>query len=105
MKKTIFPEKITPIYVLARLNFLSLGSSYLVLDNTVTVIGTVGTVLCLLRYSEYALLGLVSGAVNVVMYAVMTSDDITKIIWFIYSVYCMICNAEVFRKTRKGISC
>lgn len=83
--------------------FSALGSAYLILDNTVTVIGVVATIICMLRYSEYAVLQFITSVVNVILFAVMTADDISKIIWLIYSVYCVICAAVIFSKTHKGI--
>lgn len=83
--------------------FSALGSAYLVLDNTVTVIGTAATVICILRYCEFAALQMVSSAVQVVLYASMTVDDKSRIIYLIYSVYCFICVTVTFIKTRNGI--
>lgn len=91
------------IWIAMYIGFSAVGSSYVIWDNSVLVIGTAGTVLCTLRYSEYAILNVISSVINVVLFACMSADDITKIIWLIYSVYCVICLAVTFKKTHNGI--
>lgn len=83
--------------------FSALGSAYLVLDNTVTVIGVVAAIICILRYCEFAALQIMSSAVQVVLYASMTTDDKSRIIYLVYSVYCLICVTVTFIKARNGI--
>ena len=74
------------------------GSEYALLDNTLSVIGIVGTVLSVLRFSEYAALGVVSSGINIVLFAIMTREDKTKIVWLIYSIYSFICCTVSFIK-------
>ena len=83
--------------------FSLFGSPWLVLDNTVTVIGIVATVLCMLRYSEYSALQIVMNCVNLGMFAAMTKTDPTRAVWVVHSVYCMICASVTFSKTHEGI--
>lgn len=71
--------------------FAGLGSPYMVLDNTATVLGVVTTVLCMLRYSEYAILQLVGSCISLVTYIVLTVDDISNIVWIIYTAYSLVC--------------
>jgi nicotinamide mononucleotide transporter len=83
--------------------FSLFDSPWLVLDNTVTVIGVVTTVLCLLRYSEYSVLQIVTSCVNLGMFIAMTRTDPTRAVWMVHSAYCIICATVTFAKTRKGI--
>jgi len=83
--------------------FSLFNSPWLVLDNTVTVIGIVTTVLCLLRYSEYSVLQIVTSCVNLGMFTAMTRTDPTRAVWLVHSAYSVLCASVTFAKTRKGI--
>jgi len=91
------------IWIAMYIVFSAVGSSYVIWDNSLLVIGTAGSVLCTLRYTEYTILNIISSVINVVLFACMSADDITKIIWLIHSVYCVICLAVTFKKTHNGI--
>lgn len=81
--------------------FSVFGSEYLVFDNTLTVIGIVGTVLCLLRYSEYAVMSLISAPFSIYLYITMTLSDPSRVVWLIFSIYCLICNVTTFIRMNK----
>lgn len=74
------------------------GSQYALLDNSLSVIGIVGTVLSILRFSEYAALGVVSQGISIVLYTLMAREDKTKVVWLIYSIYSIICCTISFIK-------
>ena len=76
--------------------FSAFDSSYLVLDNTLSVLGIAASILCVFRLSEYAVLNVVSGVVNIVLYSVMVSDDISKIVWLVFTVYSATCSVMAF---------
>ena len=76
--------------------FAALDSPYMVLDNTVTVLGVVTTVLCMIRYSEYAILQLIGSFISLVTYIVLTIDDISNIVWIIYTAYSLVCTVIAF---------
>ena len=76
--------------------FMGLDSPYMLLDNTATVLGVVTTVLCMVRYSEYAILQLVGSCISLSTYIVMTLDDISNIVWIIYTAYSLVCTAIAF---------
>lgn len=83
--------------------FSAMGSAYIVLDNTITVIGIVQMVLCILCYCEFAALQMLSTSVQVVLYATMTANDISRITYLVYVIYCFTCATVTFVKTRNGI--
>lgn len=91
------------IYYELHFSFSALGSSYLILDNTTTVIGIFSTIICILRYCEFAVLQMMSSAVQVVLFATMTAQDKSRIIYLVYAVYCFICAIATFARTRNGI--
>lgn len=76
--------------------FSGLDSPYMVLDNTASVLGLVTTVLCMLRYSEYAILQLVGGCFSLATYIQLTADDVSNIVWIIYTGYSLACTAISF---------
>lgn len=91
------------VWVILYIIFNALGSAHVVFDNTITVVGIVSSVLCLLRYAEFTIFQIISSTTSIVLYSIMTGDDIANVIWLIYSVYCVICSAITFIKTRNGI--
>lgn len=76
--------------------FSFLASPYIILDNTITVLGFVTTALCMFRYSEYAILQLVGSCVSLVTYIIMTVDDISNIVWIIFTSYSLVCTVIAF---------
>lgn len=81
--------------------FASLGSEYLVWDNTISVIGIVSTILGVLRYSEMALLSIPGRCCEVWLYGAMVMADPSKLVWLIYAVYCLICVIVTFFKMNR----
>ncbi len=67
------------------------GSPYVILDNTVTIIGIVATFFCMLALIEFQFLQLAGGLVSCVLYITMLRDDPAQITYLIYTVYSMIC--------------
>ena len=78
--------------------FSAFGSEYLVIDNTVAVIGIVATLLCTMRYSEYAALQVLAGCVNIALYSYMTFKDPGRSVWLVFSVYSTVCSSVAFIK-------
>ncbi len=81
--------------------FSGLGSPYLVIENTSSVIGIVTTVLCMLRYSEYAILQIVGGVIGLYLYIVMSIDDPSNLVWVVFQVYSKICTLVAFIRMNK----
>lgn len=81
--------------------FSLFDSSYIVLDNTQAILGILATVLCLFRFSEYTFFMILSGINGAVMYATMLQempDQITYLIYNVYSVACMLIGCINMRK-------
>lgn len=73
--------------------FSLFDSSYMVLDNTQAILGILATVLCLLRFSEYTFFMILGGIISTVMYVTMLKEmpeQITYLVYTIYSVVCML---------------
>lgn len=89
------------VWLILFLIFSAFDSSYLILDNTTSVLGIVGTLLCAWRYAEFTMIQWVSTFVSIVTYTVMTIDDPSRCVWLIYSVYACICSIITFINIRK----
>lgn len=88
----------TVLYVI----FSAFGSQYLIWDNTISVLGIVGTILGTLRYSEMALLGIPGRICEVWQYSAMVQNDISRLPFLIYAIYCLICVIVTFIKMNAG---
>ncbi len=67
------------------------GSGYAVLDNTSSILGILVTVLTVLAYIEYSYLNLISSAINIFLNVQIVLNDISRLPYAIYSIYCMLC--------------
>ena len=83
--------------------FKSFGSEYLLLDNTVSIIGIVSTVLAAFRFSEYALFSLVSGCISLVLYSQMLASDPSRIIWLVFTAYSVMCCYLTFMNMNRKV--
>ncbi len=75
------------------LNLVSslLGANYALIDNTLTLVGILATVLAVFPYIEYIWLNLVSAIISLILYAVMIRENPEQITYLAYSVYALIC--------------
>ena len=73
--------------------FSVLNSRYLLMDNAITVVGNVSTILCALRFKEYVFTQLLSGAIMVCTYVLMIREDPSAVIWVISNANSLICTA------------
>lgn len=78
-----------------------MGSGYIVFDNTVLILGTVGSILSFLSYVEYAFFGLVSQPISLIMNIMVMRDDPSHITYVIFSVYSLICTVLSFKYLMK----
>lgn len=84
------------VWIILFATFSILGSPYLVLDNTISVIGTASAILCAFRFAEFSLLNIISGVISIVLYIFMLKDDMSKISWLIFSCYSVTCSVISF---------
>lgn len=68
-----------------------IGSSYIILDAAMMLIGVFTMVLTLFSFVEYSWFMLCTGVVSIVLDAVMMADNPARITFLVYSVYSMIC--------------
>lgn len=78
--------------------FSALESEYLIVDNTVAVIGIVATLLCTMRYSEYAALQVLTNCISIVLYSYMALKDPGRSVWLVFSAYSTVCSSVAFIK-------
>ncbi|MBR5449389.1 MAG: nicotinamide mononucleotide transporter [Clostridia bacterium] len=69
----------------------ALGSSYIILDAAMMLIGVFTMVLTFLSFVEYSWFMLCTGVVSIILDAVMMADNPARITFLVFSVYSMIC--------------
>lgn len=77
-----------------------LGSSYMLLDNTITLLGIVIIVLTLPAYIEYTMLTIPNGIVSIALYLTMLVEKPQQLTYLIFSLYNLICSLSAFFHAR-----
>jgi len=77
--------------------FSLLGSPYLVLDNTVSLVGILSTILSMLSYLEYTIVSLLCSLASIFLYVEVIIDQPDQIPHLIYTIYCAITTWISFR--------
>lgn len=78
-------------WLLLYMIFSELNSKYLLLDNSVAVLGTISTVLCALRFKEYTFLQILTNVIGFATYLMMIEAEPSRIIWAISSANAIVC--------------
>ncbi len=68
------------------------NSSYLILDNTITLIGILASVLMLFAYVEYTWLMVFSRIISMFLYIKMMKSNPAQITYLIFEIYFLTCN-------------
>ncbi len=79
----------------------AIGSSYIILDAAMMLIGVFTMVLTLLSFVEYSWFMLCTGVVSIVLDAVMMVDNPARITFLVFSIYSMICVTLQFITVQK----
>lgn len=79
------------VWLLLYLILSACGSQYLILDNTVTIIGIIATIFSMLALIEFQFLQLASGIVSCVLYTTMLRDEPAQVTYLIYTAYSLVC--------------
>ena len=88
-------------FLLVQFVLKTANSNYPTLDNLGTIVGLTVSLLSLLSFREYSWLMLVTGVINLILYAVMTADNPAQITYLIYAVHSMICIIGQFSSVRR----
>lgn len=78
-----------------------LGSSYQLLDNTVTLFGVLISILTIYACIEYTWLMIPSGLFNIVLYITMIPANPEQVTYLVFSIYSMICVTMALVYARK----
>lgn len=78
-----------------------LGSDYAVLDNTVTLLGVFASVLTVSAFIEYTYLNLSVAIVNIFLYIQVIPAHHDQVTYLIYGIYSLICMSMHFARARK----
>ena len=79
----------------------SLGSSHQILDNTVTMLGILNTVLMMLSYIEYTALMIPGNLFSIALYIAMIKESPEQITYLIYTLFSGYCVVRAFFRARK----
>ena len=85
------------LFVVLRL----LGSSYQLLDNTVTLFGVLISILTIYACIEYTWLMIPSGLINIALYVAMIPANPEQVTYLVFSIYSMICVSMGFVYARR----
>ncbi len=78
-------------FILLYLIMSALGSGYLLLDNTVTLVGIFSTVFMMLAYIEYTVLVIVGNLCSISLYITMLAAHPEQLTYLIFSCYSLFC--------------
>lgn len=81
--------------------FSQAGSPYWILDNGTALLGIVASVLCLLRYAEYAWIQIACNGISLCNFCLMLPSDPSRIIWVIHAGNSIISSSMALRKIHK----
>ena len=73
-------------------------SGYRILDISTSLLGILISLLTMLAYFEYAPLMILSGTVNIVLFAAMLRDHPAQITYLIYALYSMVCQIGALKR-------
>ncbi len=79
------------------------GGAYSLLDDTVSLIGILSTVLMLLSFIEYTWLNIPNNVVTLILYIVMLGEHPEQITYVIFSLYSLFCAVLAVFKARAMI--
>lgn len=79
----------------------SAGSNYLILDNTISVIGIAGSIFSMLSLMEFPYLSAAGTVLSVILYAAMLRENPAQLTYLIFNLYAMICNILSANYTHK----
>ena len=88
-------------FVLLQFVLRSAEGSYPTLDNLVALVGLLVSLMSMLSYREYSWLMLLSCALNLTLFFVMTLDDPAQSTYLVYAVNSMICVVMQFFSVQK----
>ena len=106
--KTLNKKQIIGIAVLFTVSFIGLyvvmsmaGSSYRIIDNSVTLVGIFQLLLMVLSFKEFTWFALATGVLSIVLDARMSFDYPAQITYLIFSSYSFICIVRQHISVRK----
>lgn len=79
----------------------SLDSSHQILDNTVTLLGILNTILMMLSYIEYTALMIPGNLVSIALYVAMIPESPEQITYLIYTLFSTYCVVRAFFRVRQ----
>ncbi len=78
--------------------FSALGSSYLLLDNTLTLLGILCTVITIFAYIEYTVIKVISDVCSLALYITMIVNTPEQSTYLIFTAYSFLCGIIAVRR-------
>lgn len=94
----LFAAAWTGLLILLRL----IGSSFAILDNTISLLGILISFLTMFAYIEYTTLMIPSSLINILLYISMLRENPEQSTYLIYSLYSCICQFIAYKNARKA---
>ena len=79
----------------------AIGSNFVLIDNTMTLLGILTSFLTMFAYIEYSVLMIPSSLVNILLYSLMLKENPEQATFLVYSIYCFICQCFAFMNIRR----
>ena len=79
-----------------------IGSSFAILDNTISLLGILISFLTMFAYIEYTTLMIPSSLINLLLYISMLREHPEQSTYLIFSVYCFICQCIAYKNAREA---
>lgn len=73
-----------------------LNSRYNFLDYCVSIFGMIASILCMLRFKEYAFVQIIGNSISLGMFLVMIKNEPSRIIWVINSINALFSSVRAF---------
>ncbi len=84
-------------FLILYLIFYKMNSQYLLLDNCISILGSVTAVVCMLCFKEYIFLQILCNIFSFVTFVMMLDTDPSRIIWVINYTNAIICSCMAFK--------
>lgn len=79
----------------------AVGSSYIILDNTVSLLGIIAAALTMFSFVEYTTISLIQVILAAVLYAIMLPNEPDILVHLIFGIYTIVCVANAYVHVRK----
>ena len=100
LKKSLFiVASVAAVWVICYIVLSFFDSSYLILDNTVTILSILSCIICMLSYVEHVFLTLFCSLLLAILYLNLLIDNPAQSTYFIFNLYSITCSVVSAKNT------